>query len=89
MYLWNRLLMASPAEFTEVAPALVDAVEYVNSVSAYDFSLWATVLGQTSQFGVSALCPDFGPFSDEMAQRGREDETFGASSQPSWPGRLI
>ena len=76
MYLWNRLLMASPAKFTEVAPALVDAVEYVNSVSAYDFSLWATVLGQTSQFGVSALCPDFGPFSDEMAQRGREDETF-------------
>jgi len=83
MYLWNRLLMASPAEFTEVAPPLVDAVEYVNSVSAYDFSLWATVLGQTSQFGVSALCPDFGPFSDEMAQRGRADEIFGARSQPS------
>jgi hypothetical protein len=70
--------MASPAKFTEAAPALVDAVEYVNSVSAYDFSLWATVLGPTGQFGVSALCPDFGPFSDEMAQRGREDEIFGS-----------
>ena len=76
MYLWNRLLMASPARFTEAAPLLMDAVGYVNSVSDHTYNLWGTVLGQTGGFGVSALCTDFGALSDEMAARGMGDETF-------------
>jgi len=54
---------------------MVDAINHVNDVSMYQFNLWATVLGRAS-FGVSALCPDFGGFSDEMAVRGLEDATF-------------
>ena len=76
MYLWNRLLMASPAKFTEAAPLLMDAVAYVNSASDHTYNLWGTVLGQTGGFGVSALCADFGALSDEMAARGIGDETF-------------
>lgn len=75
MYLWNRLMEPSPARFVDAAPTMVDAVNHVNEVSAYEFNLWATVLGRTG-FGVSALCPDFGPFSDEMAARGLEDDVF-------------
>ena len=76
MYLWNRLLMASPARFTEAAPLMMDAVGHVNTVSDHVYNLWGTVLGQTGGFGVSALCSDFGALSDEMATRGVEDETF-------------
>jgi len=75
MYLWNRLMEPNPERFVEAAPAMVDAVNHVNEVSAYQFNLWAVVLGRAG-LGVSALCPDFGAFSDEMAARGLEDELF-------------
>jgi len=75
MYLWNRLMEPNPERFVEAAPAMVDAVNHVNEVSAYQFNLWAVVLGRAG-FGVSALCPDFGAFSEEMATRGLEDAAF-------------
>ena len=75
MYLWNRLMEPNPARFADAGPAMADAVNHVNEVSAYQFNLWAVVLGRAG-FGVSALCPDFGPFSDEMAARGMEDDVF-------------
>jgi len=78
MFLWNRQLTIRPDSFKAGVAALVDGVAHVNSVSDYEFSLWAPVLGTLGQFGVSARCEDFGPFADEMAERGASDEVFGA-----------
>ena len=37
---------------------------------------WASAEVPGGSLGVSALCEDFGVLSDEMAQRGMEDEVF-------------
>jgi len=75
MYLWNRVIEPNPTMFTDAGPAMVDSVNHANEVSAYQFNLWTRVLGRAG-FGVSALFPDFGPFSDEMAARAVEDDAF-------------
>jgi hypothetical protein len=86
MFLWNRQITISPDSFNAGVAGLVDAVTHVNSVSDYEFSLWAPVLGTLGQFGVSARCEDFGLFADEMAARGAGDETFRAKmdAMGSW-----
>ena len=78
MYLWNREMFLSPAHLNEGVAGLVDAVTHVNSVSDYEFRVWATVLGTFGRVGVGSTCEDFGAFSDEMATRGMEDEVFRA-----------
>lgn len=76
MYLWNREMQVAPEHLNEGVAGLVDAITYVNGVSAYEFRLWATVLGTFGRLGVGSTCDDFGAFSEEMATRGMEDESF-------------
>ena len=78
MFLWNRQITIEPDSLNAGVAGLVDAVTHVNSVSDYEFSLWAPVLGTLGQFGISARCEDFGSFADEMAERGASDEAFRA-----------
>ena len=78
MFLWNRQITIEPDSLNAGVAGLVDAVTHVNSVSDYEFSLWAQVLGTLGQFGISARCEDFGSFADEMAERGASDEAFRA-----------
>ena len=75
MKVWNRALTPANDRFTEAAPALLDVLAHVNENSAFSFNAWMSVLGPAA-LGVSALCEDFGALSDEMAQRGMEDEVF-------------
>ncbi|MCH2438778.1 MAG: hypothetical protein MK182_06700 [Acidimicrobiales bacterium] len=75
MKVWNRAMTPAPDRFTEAAPLLLDALAHVNENSAFSFNAWMSVLGPAG-LGVSALCEDFGALSDEMAQRGQEDEVF-------------
>jgi len=78
MLLWNRQLTISPDSFNAGMAGMVDAVTHVNSVSDYEFALWAPVLGTFGRVGISSRCEDFGPFADEMAERGVQDEAFRA-----------
>ena len=86
MFLWNRQITIEPDSLNAGVAGLVDGVTHVNSVSDYEFSLWAPVLGTLGQFGVSARCEDFGPFADEMAERGASDDAFRAKMEAmgSW-----
>ena len=45
MLLWNRQLTISPDSLNAGMAGMVDAVTHVNSVSDYEFALWAPVLG--------------------------------------------
>ena len=78
MLLWNRQLTISPDSFNAGMAGMVDAVTHVNSVSDYEFALWAPVLGTFGRVGISSRCEDFGPFADEMAERGVQDDAFRA-----------
>jgi len=78
MLLWNRQLTISPDSFNAGMAGMVDAVTHVNSVSDYEFALWAPVLGTFGRVGISSRCEDFGPFADEMVERGVQDEAFRA-----------
>jgi hypothetical protein len=78
MLLWNRQLTISPDSLNAGMAGMMDAITHVNSVSDYEFALWAPVLGTFGRVGISARCEDFGPFADEMAERGAQDEAFRA-----------
>ena len=51
MLLWNRQLTISPDSFNAGMAGMVDAVTHVNSVSDYEFALWAPVLGTFGEGG--------------------------------------
>ncbi len=62
MKLWNRVIRVKPETLSEGNASLIDAHEYINSVSDYNYALWETVIGTLGEFGVSALCPDIESF---------------------------